>query len=76
MRVSADPSPEAAAVLVPVIREAVTNILKHSSARYCMLELTAGTRQLRLSISNDGAWRGDDRQRAARLGRPRRQRPA
>jgi len=55
MRVSADPSPEAAAVLVPVIREAVTNILKHSSASYCVLELTADARLLRLSISNDGS---------------------
>ena len=56
--VSTDPSPETAAILVPVVREAVTNILKHSSARCCTLELTAGTGQLRLSISNDGA---DDR---------------
>jgi two-component system, NarL family, sensor histidine kinase DesK len=55
MRVSADPSPEAAAVLVPVVREAVTNILKHSSASYCVLEMTADARLLRLSISNRAA---------------------
>jgi two-component system sensor histidine kinase DesK len=55
MRVSADPSPEAAAVLVPVIREAVTNILKHSTASYCVLELAADARLLRLSVSNDGS---------------------
>jgi two-component system, NarL family, sensor histidine kinase DesK len=55
MRVSADPSPEAAAVLVPVVREAVTNILKHSSASYCRLEITADARLLQLSISNDGS---------------------
>ena len=55
MRVGADPSPEAAAVLVPVVREAVTNILKHSNASYCTLELTAdGTGHLQLLISNDG----------------------
>jgi two-component system, NarL family, sensor histidine kinase DesK len=60
MRVSADPSPEAAAVLVPVIREAVTNILKHSSASYCVLELTADARLLRLSISNDGSSISND----------------
>jgi two-component system, NarL family, sensor histidine kinase DesK len=54
MRVSADPPPEAAAVLVPVVREAVTNILKHSSASYCALEMTADARVLHLSISNDG----------------------
>jgi two-component system, NarL family, sensor histidine kinase DesK len=57
MRVSADPPPEAVAVLVPVVREAVTNILKHSSASYCALEMTADARLLHLSISNDG--RGD-----------------
>ncbi|MGN6796404.1 MAG: histidine kinase [Streptosporangiaceae bacterium] len=55
MCVRADPSPEAAAVLVPVVREAVTNILKHSSASYCVLEMTADVRLLRLSISNDGS---------------------
>jgi two-component system, NarL family, sensor histidine kinase DesK len=53
MCVSADPSPEAAAVLVPVVREAVTNILKHSRASYCVLEMTADARLLHLSISND-----------------------
>jgi two-component system sensor histidine kinase DesK len=55
MRVSADPSPELATVLAPVVREAVTNILKHSSASYCVLEMTADARLLRLSISNDGS---------------------
>jgi two-component system sensor histidine kinase DesK len=52
--VSADPSPEAAAVLVPVVREAVTNILRHAGARCSALELTVGAGQWRLSISNDG----------------------
>jgi two-component system, NarL family, sensor histidine kinase DesK len=60
MHVSADPSPETAAVLVPVVREAVMNILKHSSARHCTLELTADAGQWRLSISNDGGDRGND----------------
>ena len=55
MCVRADPSPEAAAVLSPVVREAVTNILKHSSASYCVLEMTADVMLLRLSISNDGS---------------------
>ena len=44
-----------AAVLVPVVREAVTNVLKHSSASYCVLEMTAGDGLLRLLISNDGS---------------------
>ena len=55
MCVGTDPPPEVAAVLVPVIREAVTNILKHSSASYCGLEMTADARLLHLSISNDGS---------------------
>ena len=54
MCVSADPPSGAAAVLVPCVREAVTNILKHSSASYCVLEMTADARLLHLSISNDG----------------------
>jgi two-component system, NarL family, sensor histidine kinase DesK len=54
--VSADPPPEVAAVLVPVVREAVTNILKHSRASYCSLTLTAdGSGHMQLLISNDGS---------------------
>jgi len=54
--IGANPPPEAASVLVPVLREAVTNILKHSSASYCTLELTIGRAgQLRLQVSNDGS---------------------
>ncbi len=59
MCVSADPPPETAAVLVPVVREAVTNILKHSSASCCVLEMTADASQLRLLISNDGGNQPD-----------------
>jgi two-component system sensor histidine kinase DesK len=66
MCVSAGPPQEAASVLVPVLREAVTNILKHSSARRCTLDLTADAGQLRLSVSNDvggdpGGTAGHDR---------------
>ncbi len=54
--IGANPPPEAASVLVPVLREAVTNILKHSSASYCTLELTTGRAgQLRFQVSNDGS---------------------
>jgi two-component system sensor histidine kinase DesK len=55
LHVGADPPPDAAAVLVPVLREAVTNILKHSTASYCVLEMSADAGRLRLSISNDGS---------------------
>jgi two-component system sensor histidine kinase DesK len=57
--VCADPAPEAAAILVPVVREAVTNILKHSSASYCVLEMTADASLLQLLISNDGSNEAD-----------------
>jgi two-component system, NarL family, sensor histidine kinase DesK len=54
--VSADLVPGAvASVLVPVVREAVTNVLKHSSASCCVLEMTADAGLLRLLISNDGS---------------------
>jgi two-component system, NarL family, sensor histidine kinase DesK len=54
--VGADLVPGAApSVLVPVVREAVTNILRHSSASYCVLEMTADAGLLRLLISNDGS---------------------
>src|SRR3984957_3567866 len=54
--IDANPPPDATSVLVPVLREAVTNILKHSSASYCTLELTTGRAgQLRLQVTNDGS---------------------
>ena len=55
-----------AAVLVPCVREAVTNILKHSGASYCTLRLTAdGTGRLRLLICNDGGDKADSAPLAA-----------
>ena len=63
--VCADGAPEAAAILVPVLREAVTNILKHSSASYCVLEMTADASLLELLISNDGSNEADSAPLAA-----------
>jgi two-component system, NarL family, sensor histidine kinase DesK len=52
-----EPLPAAADdVLAPVLREAVTNILRHAAATACLIELTAGP-TLRLHVSNDGARR-------------------
>lgn len=42
-------------MLAPVLREAVTNILRHSKATACMIELTAGDGIRRLPVGNDGA---------------------
>jgi two-component system sensor histidine kinase DesK len=64
--ISADLVPGASAsILVPVVREAVTNVLKHSSASHCVLELTAGTGLLRLLIRNDGSNDADNAPLAA-----------
>jgi two-component system sensor histidine kinase DesK len=41
-------------VLAPVLREAVTNILRHSAATSCTIEVTATVGALRLRVGNDG----------------------
>jgi two-component system sensor histidine kinase DesK len=43
------------ALLATVLREAVTNILRHSSARHCTIETAIGSGVFRLSVANDGA---------------------
>lgn len=49
------PLPEPAdTVLAPVLREAVTNVLRHSTATRCTIELAAAESSLRLRVSNDG----------------------
>ena len=53
---STRPLPVAAdEVLAPVLREAVTNILRHASARSCQVELAIGDGVVRLDVINDGA---------------------
>ena len=41
-------------VLAPVLREAVTNILRHSAATSCAIEVAAAGSTLRLAVRNDG----------------------
>ena len=41
-------------VLAPVLREAVTNILRHAAAKTCNIELTVSRTAVRLTVSNDG----------------------
>ena len=70
----AGPRPAAAdTVLAPVLREAVTNILRHSAATSCTIEVTATGGTLRLRVGNDGVpdrqaagLRGPDCSRGAR----------
>jgi two-component system, NarL family, sensor histidine kinase DesK len=51
-------------VLATVLREAVTNMLRHSTARHCTIEAGITENQVRLLVSNDGV------PRSARSGRP------
>jgi two-component system sensor histidine kinase DesK len=46
--------PAADEVLAPVLREAVANILRHSCATVCTIELAAGQCTMQLRVSNDG----------------------
>ena len=57
--------PVADDVLATVLREAVTNILRHSTAMTCMVEGRAVNGTLQLRVSNDGVP-----ERAAAAGRP------
>jgi two-component system, NarL family, sensor histidine kinase DesK len=59
--IAATPARGAAAVLVPVLREAVTNIIRHSNASHSAIEMTAGAGLLRLQISNDGSTKSPAR---------------
>ena len=52
------PLPAAAdTVLAPVLREAVTNVLRHAAATTCTIDVAAGDGALQLRVSNDGAPR-------------------
>ncbi len=46
---------DAAARLAPVLREAATNVLRHSRATWCRVEVAVGDAAATLSVRNDGA---------------------
>jgi two-component system, NarL family, sensor histidine kinase DesK len=50
--------PVADEVLAPVLREAVTNVLRHAIAATCVIEVTVGQERLRLHVGNDGITGG------------------
>ncbi|MFI6320012.1 histidine kinase [Nonomuraea sp. NPDC050556] len=60
-----DLSPEAETVLATVLREAVTNVLRHSTARTCTITTEPG---VRLRVSNDGATRSAGRHGSSGIG--------
>jgi hypothetical protein len=65
-------SPQTSAALGVVLREAVTNVLRHSAAAYCRIALVSG---VRLIVENDGVeLAGSVTPRGAGLGNPARRR--
>lgn len=50
-----DFQPEVEPVLALVLREAVTNVLRHSAARSCTVRLRGSTREVTLEIADDGS---------------------
>jgi len=46
--------PDAEAVLAWCLREAVTNVIRHSGARHCRIRLTERTGELSLEVTDDG----------------------
>jgi two-component system sensor histidine kinase DesK len=48
-------------VLATVLREAVTNVLRHSTARKCTIEANDEDEAITLTVTNDGASRPADR---------------
>ncbi|MEV4109768.1 histidine kinase [Nonomuraea sp. NPDC049695] len=56
VRIDTGPPPEGAddALLAVVVREAVTNVLRHSQARHVTIVLSADDDQVRLRLTNDG----------------------
>jgi len=73
-----EPVPLAAgqeAILALSLREAVTNVVRHSNASRCTIDLRRGGDEIRLIVSDDGRGGGDDgsgisgmRERIAALG--------
>lgn len=47
--------PEIARQLVAVLREATTNVLRHSQATWCTIEISQDEAEVRMAMTNDGA---------------------
>ncbi|TQS08165.1 two-component sensor histidine kinase [Microbispora bryophytorum] len=59
---------EVETVLGTVLREAVTNVLRHSEARHCAITMRADERGLRLRVRNDGVSAGKTRRGSSGIG--------
>ena len=52
-------APTAGSVLGRVLREAMTNVLRHAAPRRCSIEIDVSDGEARLRVENDGALPGD-----------------
>jgi two-component system sensor histidine kinase DesK len=52
---AADLAPEVATQLAAVLREASTNVLRHSRASGCRIEISQYRNEVRMTVTNDGA---------------------
>ncbi|KAB8186800.1 two-component sensor histidine kinase [Microbispora catharanthi] len=59
---------EVETVLGTVLREAVTNVLRHSEARHCAITMRADESGLRLRVRNDGVSAGKTRRGSSGIG--------
>ncbi|TYB51620.1 two-component sensor histidine kinase [Nonomuraea sp. PA05] len=59
---------EVETVLSAVLREAVTNVLRHSTARHCLISTSAEGDRVRLTVRNDGARATGARRGSSGLG--------
>ncbi|WP_211592644.1 histidine kinase [Microbispora sp. H10836] len=59
---------EVETVLGTVLREAVTNVLRHSEARHCAITMRADESGLRLRVRNDGVRPGNTRRGSSGIG--------
>jgi len=53
-------SPEADILLSWVVREGVTNVIRHSRAGHCLIRITSTDEHVRAEVSNDGYPREED----------------
>ena len=58
--------PDAEAVLAWCLREAVTNVIRHSRARHCRLRLTERAGEVSLEVTDDGRGFSDPAKDSAR----------
>jgi two-component system sensor histidine kinase DesK len=54
-RPASEVEPEVATQLALALREGCTNVLRHSTAGWCTIEVTEDSTEVRMTMANDGA---------------------